>query len=603
MNYYNDIDKNASAWTQQLIKNKLIPDGIMDCKSITDVNADELKQYDQCHFFNGISGWAHALDLAGWPTNRPIWCASLPCQPFSCAGKQKGTEDERHLWPVFFELVKKCLPVIIVGEQVEAAVNHNWVDGVFSDLETQGYTCGFVVLGAHSVCSPHRRQRIYWVARRLADTNSGLLRTSDATGADSGSTATDAHPGPGQDGMANTSSVRFNELSQREFGGTQEEGRLQQPEGTCSTGCGAGQSNDVAYAKELRQPDGILGEQATTERKAPGRGTERYERCGWDDTAHGCRADSTLGDTNSAGCETFGNVASGTGQGPGKPESTGASGGRVEDSRCTTWSEDARSRGEDGQGAPVDHSRSSETGSMANTRHEQPQGHGDAKEGQQHGRGRQPRSEPASCCIQSVPVADTRRSSDERRSGLGQAHGTNGTSEGGTQQRERSGIDAGGSLSASDLANSELRRCEQRNSAERDVPVTDTNQSGGIVGNSHSEGLEGHRRHVNIDDTVGWEAAKRHSAQAGFWDGAVWHLCRDGKHRRIPLDAKPVLQCLVDGLPEGVDHVSLASLGFPLSGPIKNRTAILKGYGNAIVPQVAAAFIKAVMTLDDDSQG
>ena len=165
MNYYNEFDRNAAEWIRQLIADGLIPPGHVDERSITEVTPDDLKGFTQCHFFCGIAGWPHALQLAGWPATRPIWTASLPCQPFSVAGQGKGGEDERHLWPVFERLVRECRPECIVGEQVEAAVRHGWIDRVCTDLEAEDYAFGFVVLGAHSVGAPHIRQRLYWVAQ------------------------------------------------------------------------------------------------------------------------------------------------------------------------------------------------------------------------------------------------------------------------------------------------------------------------------------------------------------------------------------------------------------------------------------------------------
>jgi len=165
VNYYNDIDPGACAWTQELINSNLIAPGTVACKSITEVTPHELKDRTQVHFFNGISGWAHALDLAGWPRTRPVWCASLPCQSFSCAGQGGGFKDGRgQLWFPFLELVKKCRPQCIFGEQVKAAIGFGWLDRVFSDLEKEGYTCGSIVLGAHSIGAPHIRQRLFWVA-------------------------------------------------------------------------------------------------------------------------------------------------------------------------------------------------------------------------------------------------------------------------------------------------------------------------------------------------------------------------------------------------------------------------------------------------------
>lgn len=162
MNYYNEFDKNAVEWLRELIAEKLIPYGDVDERSITDVRADDLRGYTQCHFFAGIGGWNLALQLAGWPEDRPVWTGSCPCQPYSTAGKQQGNKDERDLWPEFFRLIKQCKPEFVFGEQVENAIRHGWLDRVYSDLEGEAYTVGASVLGAHSIGAPHRRYRLYW---------------------------------------------------------------------------------------------------------------------------------------------------------------------------------------------------------------------------------------------------------------------------------------------------------------------------------------------------------------------------------------------------------------------------------------------------------
>ena len=86
MNYYNEFDPKAAAWLRELIKGGYIANGVVDERSITDVQPDELREYTQCHFFAGIGGWSYALRLAGWPDDRPVWTGSCPCQPFSAAG-------------------------------------------------------------------------------------------------------------------------------------------------------------------------------------------------------------------------------------------------------------------------------------------------------------------------------------------------------------------------------------------------------------------------------------------------------------------------------------------------------------------------------------
>lgn len=167
MNFYNDFDANACAWTGELVNQGMVPEGRVFCESILNLKPTDIDNYEQVHFFNGISGWAAAAELAGWSGRAGTWFASLPCQPFSSAGQRKGMADERHLWPVFAKLVREIRPVVIAGEQVAAAVGLGWLDGVFGELEALGYSCGAIILGAHSVAAPHQRQRLYWFAVRL----------------------------------------------------------------------------------------------------------------------------------------------------------------------------------------------------------------------------------------------------------------------------------------------------------------------------------------------------------------------------------------------------------------------------------------------------
>jgi len=177
--YYNENDPKMAAWLHELIKADLIADGLIDERSIADVTADDLKGFSQCHFFAGIGGWSYALRLAGWPDDRPVWTGSCPCQPFSAAGKGRGTKDERHLWPEWFRLIRKCKPVTIFGEQVEAAINHGWLDLVSSDLEREGYRVGAIGLPACGVGAPHIRQRLWFVADTGKQRLEGLARNGN----------------------------------------------------------------------------------------------------------------------------------------------------------------------------------------------------------------------------------------------------------------------------------------------------------------------------------------------------------------------------------------------------------------------------------------
>jgi len=96
----------------------------------------------------------------------------FPCQPFSVAGKQKGTSDDRHLWPEMFRIIKTLQPRIVVGENVRGIVNIQ--DGmvfetVCTNLEDEGYEVQAFNIPAAGVGAPHRRERIWFIAT-LGDT-------------------------------------------------------------------------------------------------------------------------------------------------------------------------------------------------------------------------------------------------------------------------------------------------------------------------------------------------------------------------------------------------------------------------------------------------
>jgi DNA (cytosine-5)-methyltransferase 1 len=163
--YYNEVDRYCCDWLSNLMDAGHITAGKIDDRSIVDVSPDDVRGYDRVHWFAGIAGWDHALNLAGWRFDGQVtWTGSCPCQPFSAAGKGGGGKDERHLWPHWFRLIRERKPAIIFGENVAAAIGWGWLDAVLGDLEAEGYATGAMVLGAHSVEAPHIRQRLWFVA-------------------------------------------------------------------------------------------------------------------------------------------------------------------------------------------------------------------------------------------------------------------------------------------------------------------------------------------------------------------------------------------------------------------------------------------------------
>jgi len=93
----------------------------------------------------------------------------FPCQPFSVAGKQRGKDDNRYLWPEMLRVIQEAKPVWIIGENVAGIVNLA-LDQVCADLEGQGYEVEPIIVPACAVDAPHRRDRCWIIAKYMADT-------------------------------------------------------------------------------------------------------------------------------------------------------------------------------------------------------------------------------------------------------------------------------------------------------------------------------------------------------------------------------------------------------------------------------------------------
>jgi len=107
-----------------------------------------------------------------------IITGGFPCQPFSVAGKQKGTSDDRYLWPEMFRIIKEFTPRWVIGENVKGLVNlQNGLvfETVCTDLEGEGYEVRAFNIPAAGVGAPHRRERI-WIVAHSNDTRN---RTSE----------------------------------------------------------------------------------------------------------------------------------------------------------------------------------------------------------------------------------------------------------------------------------------------------------------------------------------------------------------------------------------------------------------------------------------
>ena len=121
-----------------------------------------------------------------------ILTAGYPCQPFSVAGKQRGAEDDRHIWPEIRTIVEAKRPDWCVFENVYGHIKLG-LDEVLSDLEDIGYATRPFVVPACSVNAPHKRNRVWIVGNAEHDGSSSTAirgeHKEDARGASKGKKA------------------------------------------------------------------------------------------------------------------------------------------------------------------------------------------------------------------------------------------------------------------------------------------------------------------------------------------------------------------------------------------------------------------------------
>jgi DNA (cytosine-5)-methyltransferase 1 len=103
----------------------------------------------------------------------------FPCQPFSVAGKRKGKDDDRYLWPEMLRVISELKPTWVIGENVPGIVNMA-LDQVLFDLESEGYEVQPFLIPACGVDAPHKRERLFLVAYSNNGQRSGSIEQIQA---------------------------------------------------------------------------------------------------------------------------------------------------------------------------------------------------------------------------------------------------------------------------------------------------------------------------------------------------------------------------------------------------------------------------------------
>lgn len=141
----------------------------LNWETIAFVEKDAFCQQVLAKNFKGVPIYDDITTFSGKPFRGrcDIITGGFPCQPFSVAGKQQGTGDERHLFPEMLRVIEEVKPTWVVAENVRGLLGVEYGDTfeeICSSLERIGYAVQTFIIPACAVNAPHRRDRLWIVA-------------------------------------------------------------------------------------------------------------------------------------------------------------------------------------------------------------------------------------------------------------------------------------------------------------------------------------------------------------------------------------------------------------------------------------------------------
>ena len=143
-------------------------------ETIAFVEKDEFCQKVLKKNFKNIPIEGDIRNVKGEKYRADVVTGGFPCQPFSVAGKRKGTDDDRYLWDETIRVVRECKPKWFIGENVEGLVNIQ--DGmvlrqVQNDLEKEGFEVQCLIIPASGIGAWHQRKRIWIIGYNVPNSN------------------------------------------------------------------------------------------------------------------------------------------------------------------------------------------------------------------------------------------------------------------------------------------------------------------------------------------------------------------------------------------------------------------------------------------------
>ena len=418
-------------------------------------------------------------------------CGGIPCQPFSVAGKKKGKEDDRHLWPYMYEIIKHKKPSWVIVENVGGFVNVA-LDDVCLDLEAQGYATQSFIIPACSVEAPHRRDRVWILGKFMGDTSSDGRTESESSEKEGGAVRQSKEgrvlESKGASNVENSRrSLRQGGIEQGENGNEVGQGHADQLERSSSTS-----KSDVAHASIEGLEGGISGDnQGGQERQAVSRGKKQQHQVG---------ADTRCG----SGVSTKEDVA--------HTNDNGLERGLIE------------TRNEDATGQDTQSIRSTDTKDISRQDHDG----GDPQEPRADGTLSRSSDGGETSSSRATEVCEVSKESDNnqgtsREDGHQEDNNRTLVQEG--QSRVQSSVNRGLGNNQASLEGSQVRQGDDNSSVNRMAKSKD-------VSNASGKGLQGHRGEHGLREASEEEQASR-SSQEQDVANAKSIISNGGEHRKL----------------------------------------------------------------------
>src|SRR6056300_486615 len=143
-------------------------------KTIAFVEKDQFCQKVLQKNFKNIPIEGDIRNVKGEKYKADVVTGGFPCQPFSVAGKRKGTDDDRYLWDETIRVVRECKPKYFIGENVEGLINIQEgmvLRQVQTDLEKEGFEVQCLIIPASGIGAWHQRKRIWIIGCNVSNSN------------------------------------------------------------------------------------------------------------------------------------------------------------------------------------------------------------------------------------------------------------------------------------------------------------------------------------------------------------------------------------------------------------------------------------------------